>query len=185
MWRKTAVHERLIPARAGNTVLAGMGWVWAAAHPRSRGEHNDPNDTWGRGFGSSPLARGTHWLAGFVYVRQRLIPARAGNTFEGEKIRHYTTAHPRSRGEHFAGGDVELGALGSSPLARGTHLQQQGFHRSDRLIPARAGNTRLRSLRRRRLTAHPRSRGEHEDFPVGVLVHDGSSPLARGTLPHA
>ena len=50
---------------------------------------------------------------------------------------------------------------GSSPLARGTLFQQlQKVHRVG-LIPARAGNTPWKKLRRTVTKAHPRSRGEH------------------------
>ena len=49
------------------------------------------------------------------------------------------------------------------------------------LIPARAGNTRLRCRSCRRGWAHPRSRGEHCGLLGLLFVGLGSSPLARGT----
>ena len=70
---------------------------------------------------------------------------------------------------------------GSSPLARGTRKHHLARLQSPGLIPARAGNTRLRDPRREVTWAHPRSRGEHEDFTPGSGKRLGSSPLARGT----
>ena len=76
---------------------------------------------------------------------------------------------------------VQLKAVGSSPLARGTFVQIGANTETERLIPARAGN--ILSLRRERTSfaAHPRSRGEHLQPPLKLLVPVGSSPLARGT----
>ena len=50
-----------------------------------------------------------------------------------------------------------------------------------RLIPARAGNTRLRWTARAVTAAHPRSRGEHMGSQGSSRSRSGSSPLARGT----
>ena len=90
-------------------------------------------------------------------------------------------AHPRSRGEH---GTHKLFAQcgeGSSPLARGTLsvLRLRATLRG--LIPARAGNTVCGLCRPRGCRAHPRSRGEHSFFTIGIIALGGSSPLARGT----
>ena len=118
---------RLIPARAGNTHLDTRTHRPVPAHPRSRGEHVLVIAAHALHSGSSPLARGTQdseaWIRGAI----RLIPARAGNT-GGDPLLHLRfAAHPRSRGEH--GRVILLGGvgLGSSPLARGTHLLTWGF----------------------------------------------------------
>ena len=90
-------------------------------------------------------------------------------------------AHPRSRGEHVDKATGEVTALGSSPLARGTHefcfesLVDVG------LIPARAGNTTEHDKAGHLLGAHPRSRGEHLQPATPLRSRLGSSPLARGT----
>ena len=133
-------------------------------------------------FGSSPLARGTH-LKSLSYVTElRLIPARAGNT----RYRHYrrgsAAAHPRSRGEHVVVLGQNHAAVGSSPLARGTPLNVFRKAGSARLIPARAGNTLARGVLLIRVSAHPRSRGEHPSQTPKASSVPGSSPLARGTL---
>ena len=90
-------------------------------------------------------------------------------------------AHPRSRGEH---AEVALMAVlekGSSPLARGTPPELLKLRGVLGLIPARAGNTFCAGHGDMSYRAHPRSRGEHCEFPCRVPAGRGSSPLARGT----
>ena len=176
---------RLIPARAGNTHPYLHTLHIQPAHPRSRGEHIFQKSLAAGHGGSSPLARGTRILLPLRENRARLIPARAGNTVLVVVLIIFSPAHPRSRGEHPTISDNSLNAVGSSPLARGTHgLQVFGIHQA-RLIPARAGNTL--GLRRgtSAKSAHPRSRGEHPRKVLLIGVVAGSSPLARGTLLNA
>ena len=70
---------RLIPARAGNTVVRCLKVAPPSAHPRSRGEHREDREEWYSHQGSSPLARGTRNVNRLQAVEARLIPARAGN----------------------------------------------------------------------------------------------------------
>ena len=51
----------------------------------------------------------------------------------------------------------------------------------ERLIPARAGNTRPFTAAAVITAAHPRSRGEHSLDLSDDMGKVGSSPLARGT----
>ena len=74
-----------------------------------------------------------------------------------------------------------LSQSGSSPLARGTPKLVHAAELRTRLIPARAGNTGERRPFTSWLTAHPRSRGEHEKSQSFHYFVSGSSPLARGT----
>ena len=94
-------------------------------------------------------------------------------------------AHPRSRGEHYAPRFAAATADGSSPLARGTPPQRERSRTRHRLIPARAGNTPCPAWRGAYTPAHPRSRGEHSRSVAVCWLRSGSSPLARGTPPHA
>ena len=55
---------RLIPARAGNTNFSNARRLLTAAHPRSRGEHENVAYRTSAARGSSPLARGTLQSAG-------------------------------------------------------------------------------------------------------------------------
>ena len=95
-------------------------------------------------WGSSPLARGTH-VTGLRDVRVAgLIPARAGNTSSTVRVPVMMRAHPRSRGEHEEGDFDLLLKAGSSPLARGTRNLHSDAGPVRGLIPARAGNTKIK-----------------------------------------
>ena len=115
----------------------------------------------------------------------RLIPARAGNTMHNALTREKATAHPRSRGEHVDRAVSHRVFPGSSPLARGTRGTAGVLRRRLRLIPARAGNTVSGGTAGSSNKAHPRSRGEHARKHGHRRPPGGSSPLARGTHPHA
>ena len=78
-------------------------------------------------------------------------------------------AHPRSRGENGVCHGGVLSSRGSSPLTRGKPHSPPRRRRSARLIPAHAGKTGGRSIRRRGLRAHPRSRGENTSRPALLL----------------
>ena len=153
----------------------------ARAHPRSRGDHVLTVLPTPPLAGSSPLARGTHWVAAEVAGPAGLIPAREGNTGRLQKAVASRWAHPRSRGEHKVTPYAPCFCSGSSPLARGPRADGLADAALGGLIPARAGNTWFRAgcaLIRR---AHPRSRGEHRQLKTDDLLALGSSPLARGT----
>ena len=131
----------LIPARAGNTANSRRKHQRAGAHPRSRGEHRVRNLHGDVVTGSSPLARGTLPGGALFGYGLGLIPARAGNTWQGNFFPAGRWAHPRSRGEHSGMALVCSRRAGSSPLARGTLVPDVHQHLRDGLIPARAGNT--------------------------------------------
>ena len=174
---------RLIPARAGSTssLTSTIRSPWA--HPRSRGEHTGQGLRAVERGGSSPLARGAqHQRPGGERPR-RLIPARAGSTEKGSSEGISSEAHPRSRGEHRSVPSPMRSHPGSSPLARGAPTGQFLSENARRLIPARAGSTRVEEDDPARRPAHPRSRGEHRRGELGVDGGPGSSPLARGALP--
>ena len=152
---------RIIPARAGNTCRRAAPRASRTDHPRSRGEHQSSLNPCTSSAGSSPLARGTRKVCDFENEYGRIIPARAGNTVAGAVSRAGLLHHPRSRGEHGDRAHALRPAGGSSPLARGTLAVPGAVEVSDRIIPARAGNT---------------------DPDRSVHAADaGSSPLARGT----
>ena len=71
---------RFIPARAGNTAWLALADTAKTVHPRSRGEHVVLDHAQNLETGSSPLARGTRRRERLQRLRQRFIPARAGNT---------------------------------------------------------------------------------------------------------
>ena len=69
---------------------------------------------------------------------------------------------------------------GSSPLARGLHVEGPRREIVAGIIPARAGFTLRRSVRSRRVQDHPRSRGVYMEQQTSLSHLAGSSPLARG-----
>ena len=173
--------ERLIPAHAGSTAKASPPVFSISAHPRSRGEHAKKSKSRNLGKGSSPLARGTPQGNFTLAVKERLIPACAGNTAPHSQSAKPRSAHPRSRREHSSKVCCVSAQPGSSPLARGTPDTLHEKVPRERLIPARAGNTWFCSSCRCAPSAHPRSRGEHVGLNRMNAGSHGSSPLARGT----
>ena len=130
---------RIIPARAGFTPRRSRARTTMQDHPRSRGVYFP----WGRarrsGPGSSPLARGLHFILLCLAADAGIIPARAGFTA--------------------VDWDGECASDGSSPLARGLRYPGDADSGEDRIIPARAGFTSQRSSASRWTQDHPRSRG--------------------------
>ena len=111
-----------------------------------------------------------------------LIPAHAGKTRPSTSPRPRFKAHSRSCGENAATPVFAMPPSGSSPLTRGKRCMILLTGRPVRLIPAHAGKTESRFGRRRRLAAHPRSRGENDSQPIRSVIVGGSSPLTRGKL---
>ena len=75
-----AVDERIIPAYAGNTDVAGGAAPRVRDHPRIRGEHHDRVHERIQAVGSSPHTRGTLEQRIQSVVIHGIIPAYAGNT---------------------------------------------------------------------------------------------------------
>ena len=198
----SAVHPR---AGGEHGLAIHEALVGGGSSPRGRGTRGwRPVAAWGPTYGSSPRGRGTLPNIGFPCFCTRFIPARAGNTDGVETFHFSSTVHPRAGGEHAfeyvfdvrveshpvhprAGGEhnvcgpTQYTTTGSSPRGRGTHRDGGREHRGGRFIPARAGNTRLKSGRPRRPTVHPRAGGEHSGKRSRKLRRCGSSPRGRGT----
>ena len=134
-------YQRFIPARAGNTTAQRRKSRACTVHPRTRGEHRSVHLVRLASSGSSPHARGT----------RRLVLRGCS--------KH--PVHPRTRGEHHAIHSPSQFHLGSSPHARGTRPDRLRMRAWSRFIPARAGNTPLKTRSRKMSTVHPRTRGEH------------------------
>ena len=178
---RVKLDERFIPARAGNTSGTHSNCSARSVHPRPRGEHRMMRPQRPRNSGSSPPARGTPLHARRQIVSNRFIPARAGNTTHRPRMDHDGPVHPRPRGEHPGAAFAACLVLGSSPPARGTHLDRLYLVLFVRFIPARAGNTKRCPGARCRTSVHPRPRGEHRSSPFASCSSTGSSPPARGT----
>ena len=158
--------------------------------------------------GSSPLARGLPprkpptadhrgiipARAGFTFgfqqglapcARLGIIPARAGFTRAKTFGLSCDRDHPRSRGVYQAERALERLREGSSPLARGLRGRWSGFANSTRIIPARAGFTRIGIPGDGVIEDHPRSRGVYTAALIAAWRETGSSPLARGLHDHS
>ena len=112
-------ERRIIPARAGFTLLNERNPMIVADHPRSRGVYPLPLRCSCSGAGSSPLARGLHLVQRVGRAVSRIIPARAGFTCPLSPSTSTRTDHPRSRGVYDMWNRFADGWSGSSPLARG------------------------------------------------------------------
>ena len=172
--------ERIIPARAGFTLMSCGTWVPESDHPRSRGVYGTTSHVSHVSPGSSPLARGLPCAASTTMTSSRIIPARAGFTRQMWSPHVKPKDHPRSRGVYISLGLGSSEAPGSSPLARGLpdDIVEQVVGRG--IIPARAGFTHGLALWVGRVWDHPRSRGVYTRSPSLTWSAAGSSPLARG-----
>ena len=173
---------RIIPARAGFTIIRLVTGPSFWDHPRSRGVYLRIVKRMRCRCGSSPLARGLLFDVVAQPERVRIIPARAGFTSKRPPELWPIGDHPRSRGVYQWENVTLPPAVGSSPLARGLRQRKGGPPRRRGIIPARAGFTTIANIGDVRDEDHPRSRGVYNsrnDSGGGVL---GSSPLARGLL---
>ena len=90
--------------------------------------------------------------------------------------------HPRSRGVYRRYSALDMGRMGSSPLARGLRPRPARAPRSQGIIPARAGFTPQYDPDILSCEDHPRSRGVYGPVAQVTDAPEGSSPLARGLL---
>ena len=90
--------RRIIPARAGFTLLHHLRFRKGRDHPRSRGVYGAVVSAIGASPGSSPLARGLRKQRPQAPADLGIIPARAGFTCPVRGTRAPRTDHPRSRG---------------------------------------------------------------------------------------
>ena len=172
---------RFIPAGAGNSRPYAALFCVRAVHPRWRGEQGIVKKHYRAHVGSSPLARGTVPIVAMANCPGRFIPAGAGNSFCHGIFPDAESVHPRWRGEQVFSGRRRFLGVGSSPLARGTGCPMKCPRRTQRFIPAGAGNSRCPVRTARPFSVHPRWRGEQVRFAALPADHHGSSPLARGT----
>ncbi len=153
----------------------------AAVYPRWRGEHDKSLTKNNSTPGLSPLARGTHHYFGKSVIKNRFIPAGAGNTYRSNGRNTEFSVYPRWRGEHSTTENLYESNSGLSPLARGTLAKQTSGYAWCRFIPAGAGNTKFILINTAFVSVYPRWRGEHFTTIGGHATAHGLSPLARGT----
>ena len=149
-------------------------------HPRSRGVYYKEVVDGQPVIGSSPLARGLHFLSPSIRPQAGIIPARAGFTVGRRRARLWAGDHPRSRGVYSVVVCVLFLWWGSSPLARGLRVSRRACGCVGGIIPARAGFTTVSASPWWRRRDHPRSRGVYASSGSASCRVVGSSPLARG-----
>ena len=113
------LRGRIIPARAGFTLAGHVGATRHRDHPRSRGVYDEAGDEAIPQNGSSPLARGLHFVNLTPHALYGIIPARAGFTHTHSDACTPRADHPRSRGVYPRSAGPRSSRSGSSPLARG------------------------------------------------------------------
>ncbi|KAB7789960.1 hypothetical protein F7D09_1510 [Bifidobacterium leontopitheci] len=192
----------IIPACAGNTMLAHARNRPPWDHPHVCGEHPSLIETCTPEQGSSPRMRGTLVALVGREVRRGIIPAYAGNTSRSSPPSLQAWDHPRVCGEHSMSLRVHSASPGSSPRMRGTPVSARLVPAGVGIIPAYAGNTVFRSAIIRatrdhprvcgntsarssamgKVRDHPRVCGEHGGLVAGGFCVSGSSPRMRGTL---
>ena len=151
-------------------------------HPRLRGEQSISRKYAKQWEGSPPLARGTEKNETSNSDGNGITPACAGNSRLAVCDYCMEEDHPRLRREQTRWTMIGTGRLGSPPLARGTAF---GFKQPiviDGITPACAGNRCFATMLLMASKDHPRLRGEQFCVPCLGVVHQGSPPLARGTV---
>ena len=153
------VRVRIIPARAGQTDGHGIEPWSRSDHPRACGANSLASFLLLSFDGSSPRVRGKPLADRQRPQRERIIPARAGQTPDPDAWSWLRPDHPRACGanvDHLA--CVPFPA-GSSPRVRGKHSICARPVSRTRIIPARAGQTSCCRRNRRRCSDHPRACG--------------------------
>ena len=135
--------RRFIPAQAGNTGGFAPRRPSVPVHPRAGGEHQHLAHQVRVAHGSSPRRRGTRDRQGLLRIRDRFIPAQAGNTPHCRAAGDHPPVHPRAGGEHGPSTAGPYATTGSSPRRRGTLDADADLRDLARFIPAQAGNTLL------------------------------------------
>ena len=131
----------LIPAGAGTTRQAQLGFALTGAHPRRCGDHLAMGWTEKIGRGSSPQVRGPLVTVMLPGIQMRLIPAGAGTTLLQPMPCLPDRAHPRRCGDHETQIFEGYFEQGSSPQVRGPRVAGHQQRPDLRLIPAGAGTT--------------------------------------------
>ena len=138
---KERTASGIIPAHAGKTSRRRCAAGLRRDHPRSRGENDDGDRRERLQGGSSPLTRGKRRVPRRRVLREGIIPAHAGKTYDGLIPALRSGDHPRSRGENIKAAVSVVVEWGSSPLTRGKLISETDFGKIAGIIPAHAGKT--------------------------------------------
>ena len=179
-WRRMCQRQRIIPARAGQTQPARRNTSHRPDHPRACGANATAVDNCVPGNGSSPRVRGKLPVGDAGDLRDRIIPARAGQTPSASPARPSSPDHPRACGANLGVAAIKMAADGSSPRVRGKRGRSCEHAVRTRIIPARAGQTTVSQNPIRESTDHPRACGANVSVFLDRRGVGGSSPRVRG-----
>ncbi len=171
---------RIIPAHAGQTFPPDTRMRWCSDHPRACGANNRHAHGHASNGGSSPRMRGK-LIRGVVAGRKRrIIPAHAGQTRPAPNASTPPPDHPRACGANAKGQQLGDQMNGSSPRMRGKPVPSLRTSSTRRIIPAHAGQTRIRAGLGGRRPDHPRACGANAGPLERARRAVGSSPRMRG-----
>ena len=173
---------RIIPAHAGQTCRPCRRTRQRADHPRACGANFVTSLLLSSRDGSSPRMRGKPEHADRGLRHGRIIPAHAGQTWQGNLCGWTRQDHPRACGANMQDLWQKTSEFGSSPRMRGKRRGQR--HRGSRLriIPAHAGQTGCPDGSLMIFSDHPRACGANSLVVEGAEFDAGSSPRMRGKL---
>src|SRR5690625_835883 len=152
----------------------------APSAPRTRGDGPSRSSTGSLEGGCSPHARGWSLPHGGLFVREDVLPARAGMVPPLPLTPMPHGGAPRTRGDgpgHTLG---EGGQAECSPHARGWSLSEEGGLRATPVLPARAGMVPVPPETITTLSSAPRTRGDGPTIPTPPRARSTCSPHARG-----
>ena len=172
--------RRIIPARAGQTYRMDTITGRQSDHPRACGANPGLEGPRAWYYGSSPRVRGKPMPVTNVDWETRIIPARAGQTQSVNGHHDYSQDHPRACGANGFVPAFSGVTSGSSPRVRGKQQCGGDFGRARRIIPARAGQTRIGTMPSPAYPDHPRACGANVCRLSGGVCVIGSSPRVRG-----
>ena len=171
---------RSIPARAGEPERRGRRLSASPVYPRACGGTQQCAELSGGLHGLSPRVRGN--LVGHVSagLKDRSIPARAGEPASAGTVESWASVYPRACGGTRRSWAPRLGQMGLSPRVRGNRARPSQAGRGGGSIPARAGEPTSWSCPPSAAPVYPRACGGTLLTVRGSELQAGLSPRVRG-----
>ena len=129
--------------------------------------------------------RGVQNTSQNLHFGDGITPACAGSTCGSVSLSSVATDHPRVCGEYYSLIKSEGVIQGSPPRVRGVPTRPRIHELRDRITPACAGSTWVRSFPPDGRRDHPRVCGEYRICLGGGGEEGGSPPRVRGVRRHA
>ena len=172
----------LSPRGRGNLALTAnpIGIIVLRVYPRVGGGTFKAGWDKAVGIGLSPRGRGNHRWRCPQLLRERSIPAWAGEPPPGAYLPSSITVYPRVGGGTKAIRTRDAGLTGLSPRGRGNPSAPTSLKYRRRSIPAWAGEPRYRGLYGHSRGVYPRVGGGTPHVPCVNSPAQGLSPRGRG-----